>query len=119
MPTLKILTWVTHGESNCPDCDALDGSTHTETEWASTIQPGFHRNCDCTLEITGEIPYALDQKDMLQSLMEHINNRLRVSTDSIRGGFANSQTVGGMDPRPTPTPAQDPGHHLKNLKRIR
>lgn len=44
-----ILKWTCHGVTNCPKCQALNGVTKPIGEWQ--IQPGFHPNCDCTLDL--------------------------------------------------------------------
>jgi hypothetical protein len=44
-----LYKWVTHGE-NCRRCNNMDGMTATLEEWASMFMPGFHPNCDCSLE---------------------------------------------------------------------
>ena len=42
------MKWVTHGLSNCPACDYLDGTVAAVDEF--DVTPGFHDNCDCSLE---------------------------------------------------------------------
>ncbi len=43
-----FLEWVTHGLRNCAACDYLDGMVAPAEEFE--VYPGFHNNCDCTLE---------------------------------------------------------------------
>jgi len=47
----QLLIWTTHGE-NCPMCDSLRGRCYPYDVWMSSgVWPGFHRNCNCTLNI--------------------------------------------------------------------
>lgn len=40
--------WVCHGTVDCDKCAALNGQIRSLDEWF--IFPGFHPNCDCSLE---------------------------------------------------------------------
>jgi hypothetical protein len=46
----KIYRWVTHGHKNCQRCAELDGKEMSFAEWFSTVLPGIHAGCDCSLE---------------------------------------------------------------------
>ena len=111
---LYILTWTTHGE-NCEMCSRLDGTTMTEDEWSASIQPGFHDNCDCTLEVTGVLELDEEAFDMLA----HIKNRLRVSAQTINDGWASRKSLAAMGPRPDPQNAHNPGYNIPLYERIR
>ena len=45
--------WVCHGPGDCEGCAALNGQVRELDEW--TVFPGFHPNCDCTLEPVYEL----------------------------------------------------------------
>ena len=50
----QIYRWVTHGRKNCERCAELDGKEMSFAEWFSTILPGMHAGCDCSLEPVDE-----------------------------------------------------------------
>ena len=102
--SFNILTWHTHGETDCPDCSALAGNSAPESEWQ--IKPGFHPHCDCSLDVSGtvDIPYFISASALL-SLLIHIANRYGVSVQTIQDGYAAAYA---LTPRPEPVPAPIP-----------
>ena len=50
----KIYRWVTHGRNNCERCAELDGKEMRFAEWFSSVLPGMHAGCDCSLEPVDE-----------------------------------------------------------------
>jgi hypothetical protein len=101
----EILTWKTHGTINCPQCESLAGTTMSAAEWGASIQPGFHKHCDCTLEVTDRIYFTVDVVQM-----EHITQSWKdqpgVSVEAwekIRASYA-------LDPKPEPVRTDSPSN---------
>jgi hypothetical protein len=47
--------WVTHGRYTCERCNALDGKEMSLANWRSSVLPGMHAGCDCSLEPLDEV----------------------------------------------------------------
>lgn len=64
----KKYCWTTHAE-NCPLCDSLRGRVYTLDLFVSAgFYPGFHENCDCTLEPMPD-DAVMSDRDLLGSSM--------------------------------------------------
>jgi hypothetical protein len=48
-PTTRY-RWTLHGRAHCPACKRLAGEVRSQQEWEMSVTPGFHPDCDCTLE---------------------------------------------------------------------
>ena len=43
--------WVAAGPHPCPKCAELNGEVRTLETWNSSINPGFHKHCQCYLQV--------------------------------------------------------------------
>lgn len=98
--------WVTHGRFNCEDCDALDGKEMTLADWRSSVLPGIHAGCDCSLEPVEEI--RGEEKDSVTAIKVQ-----PVKHGALKTGITKQVAVshGALKPTVTKVKAVKPSNH--------
>jgi hypothetical protein len=81
MEEKQIYRWMTHGRRNCERCDELAGREMCFADWLSSVLPGMHVGCDCSLEPVDEVRTHKreDTTRLIPSPPTH--NTLRLSLD--------------------------------------
>jgi len=98
-----FLQWVTHGPSNCTACDYMDG--HVAALQDFEVFPGFHNNCDCTLEPFNEIDAW---KLLLPKRFFSWNNVFMFVGISLN----RANSLGGLRPFPEESKAHTPDNMI-------
>lgn len=112
----RYYQWVNHGEKNCPTCDRMEGEIKSEEQWDAGLSPGFHKGCDCTLDLVSE--ETIDElHDDAYDVLLHIARRKRMKLTGLAGIIAGNPA--GLRPRATPLKPDYPGQNLPKYERFR
>ena len=98
--------WVTHGRYSCEDCEALDGKEMTLADWRSSVLPGIHPGCDCSLEPVEEEPG--EEKTTITPIKVQ-----QTSHGALKTGITKQITVsyGALKPVVSKVKAVKPSNH--------